>query len=318
MAFKPFFSIVTPSLNQGAYIEETIRSVADQGYPDFEHIVVDGGSTDGTLDVLRKHPHLRWTSEPDSGRTEAVNKGFSRARGQIIGWLSSDDCYAPGVFNAVAAFFEANPDCAALIGRAEVVDGEGRRLFIQEEPAPEGFTRKGIIRFWKHGTLPQPSLFFRKKALEEVGLLDESLKSYMDFDFMIRLAGRFAIHRREEVFSRIRLHLDAGSVVDIAEGTLVPQLARISRRHWGKGAEFYSHALSYAVYWPQMRWRSHYQAFAFRARAALGGLADEKPSFRQLIRSLPLFPRYPAAYVAVGVKRVLRRLGVLGENRRLS
>src|SRR5688572_1037654 len=99
----PLVSIVTPSLNQGRYLDEAIRSVQGQDYPRLEHVVVDGGSTDETLDVLRRHPHLRWVSEPDGGQSDAVNKGFRLARGEIFGWLNADDYYLPGAVAAAVA-----------------------------------------------------------------------------------------------------------------------------------------------------------------------------------------------------------------------
>jgi len=104
LADTPSISIVTPSLNQGRYIEQTIQSVLLQNYPNFEHIVIDGGSTDGTVEILKKYPHLKWISEKDSGQSEALNKGLKMATGDIIAWINSDDWYAEGAFNNVASF----------------------------------------------------------------------------------------------------------------------------------------------------------------------------------------------------------------------
>ena len=103
----PLVSVVTPSLNQAAYIEEAILSVREQDYPRIEHIVVDGGSTDGTLEILRRHPHVVWSSEPDEGQADALNKGFARARGTVLGWLNADDRYLPGAVSAARTSLRA-------------------------------------------------------------------------------------------------------------------------------------------------------------------------------------------------------------------
>ena len=112
----PKISVITPSFNQGRFIEQTIQSVVSQGSNSFEHIVIDGGSTDETLEVLRRYPHLKWVSEADEGQSDALNKGFDMAQGEIIAWINSDDWYAPGTFHAVSKFFDENPNEDVVMG----------------------------------------------------------------------------------------------------------------------------------------------------------------------------------------------------------
>ena len=106
----PKISIITPSFNQGVFIEDSIRSVQEQNYPNFEHIILDGCSTDGTIEILKKYDHLIWSSEPDEGQSDAMNKGFNMASGDLIGWLNTDELYMPGAFNHLVSFVSANDD----------------------------------------------------------------------------------------------------------------------------------------------------------------------------------------------------------------
>ena len=163
--------------------------------PDLEHIIIDGGSTDGTLEILKRYPHLKWVSEKDRGIAEALNKGLRMAASDVIGWINSDDMYLPGAFRTVERFFDGHPDAMVLVGRARVLDAYGRPLFDQQEPRPEGYTHRGMVRFWKNPTLPQPSVFFRRPALETAGLADESLPAYMDYDLFLRMSRLFVFHR---------------------------------------------------------------------------------------------------------------------------
>ena len=121
----PIISIVTPSYNQGKFIEDTIQSVLIQNYPNFEHIIVDNCSTDGTVEILKKYPFLKWISEPDKGQTDALNKGFRKATGDIIAYLNSDDQYCPGVFLTVADYFLEHPECKWLCGNVIFTDSKG-------------------------------------------------------------------------------------------------------------------------------------------------------------------------------------------------
>jgi len=124
----PFISIVTPSFNQGAYIEENIKSVLRQNYPNFEHIIIDGSSTDGTIDILKKYDHLIWVSERDKGQSEAINKGFKTANGEIIGWLNSDDCYEPDAFSTIVRELNKAEDKYIVFGDCNLIDKNEERI----------------------------------------------------------------------------------------------------------------------------------------------------------------------------------------------
>ncbi|NVO00781.1 MAG: glycosyltransferase, partial [Geobacteraceae bacterium] len=133
MTAPPKITIVTPSYNQGRFLEKTILSVLDQGYPNLEYIVIDGGSTDESVEIIKKYADrlTYWVSEPDRGQSHAINKGFERATGEIFGWLNSDDWYHPGALQAVAEAFAANPDVGAVVGAGEMVDEEGKQLIYK-------------------------------------------------------------------------------------------------------------------------------------------------------------------------------------------
>jgi glycosyltransferase involved in cell wall biosynthesis len=186
---QPLISIITPTLNQAGTIDETIRSVAGQEYPQFEHIVVDGGSTDGTLEILAKYPRLRWVSEPDRGQSDAINKGIRMSGGDVIAYLNSDDIYRPGAFQAVAAAFEANPHSGVVIGDCDRIDAQSRveGLFRAR------LERRGdLLRFWEWGAgfcIPQPAVFVRRELFERVGGFREHLHLAMDYDMWLRLAA---------------------------------------------------------------------------------------------------------------------------------
>jgi glycosyltransferase involved in cell wall biosynthesis len=165
----PKFSVITPSLNQADFIEQTISSVLAQHYPNFEHIVVDGGSSDRTLDILKKYPHLTWISERDKGQADALNKGFRMATGDIIAWINSDDWYEADVFETIAKWFMDNPDKNIIMGDCNLIDEQGR-AFSKVINYERGFTE--LSRFWIGGSIPtQPAIFFRRSLLEEFAIL---------------------------------------------------------------------------------------------------------------------------------------------------
>jgi glycosyltransferase involved in cell wall biosynthesis len=183
------FTIVTPSFNGAAFIERTIASVAAQrGAFEVEHVIVDGGSSDGTVEILKRHPALRWISEPDRGQSDALNKGFRRATGDVLAWLNADDVYEPGALAAVAGVLGPGGR-RWCFGECRIVDEDDRevRRFIS-------WYKNRRSRRWSLGRLlggnfvPQPAVFFRRDLLEEVGGLREEYHLAMDYDLWLRFA----------------------------------------------------------------------------------------------------------------------------------
>jgi hypothetical protein len=185
------FSIITISFNHAEFIEKTITSVLEQNYPNFEHIIIDGGSTDDTVSILKKYPHLNWVSEKDSGVSNALNKGFKKATGDIIGWLNSDDFYTPNAFNDVLKAINNGP---IVLGDSIEADRQGNPIqTVNNVPR----TIYDLHRYWvPKGWLAQPSVFFTRDALYSVALpngdlIDESFKYSMDYDLWLRLATKY-------------------------------------------------------------------------------------------------------------------------------
>ena len=203
----PAISIVTPSYNQDLFIEETIRSVLLQGYPNLEYIIIDGGSSDGTLKIIKKYEKWLsyWVSEPDSGQSEAINKGWTAAAGDILAWLNSDDTYTEDALFAVAEFFEKNPQVDMLYGNCRMIDETGR--FIKMAPATEFDLKKLVCNQW---IIPQQSTFIRRSAFDRLGKLDENLHLTMDWEYWLRIAlENFTIQFFPEILSNFRIHENA-------------------------------------------------------------------------------------------------------------
>jgi glycosyltransferase involved in cell wall biosynthesis len=189
----PKISVITPSYNQGKFIELTIRSVLLQGYPNLEYIIIDGGSSDETIEVIKKYEqHITyWVSEKDSGQTNAINKGFDKATGEILCWLNSDDIFAPDALKTVAEKMKER-DVLWLAGGATQIEIDGSLTIIYDPEKQIDFSRW----VWKMARgqsyiMPQPSVFWSRKVWQECGPLDESLNYVFDHDFFIRITHKF-------------------------------------------------------------------------------------------------------------------------------
>lgn len=190
--FKMKISIVTPSFNQEQFIEDTIRSVLEQDYENIEYIIVDGGSTDGSIDIIRKYEHyypnrqIQWTSEPDNGQADAINQGWKRCSGDILGWINSDDYYSSNVFSIISQEFQAHPDISIIYGYGQFVTVNGS--FVQKIGGPVYAQKMVNGEFY---TLPQPSVFIHKRVIDTIGLLDPTYHYALDGEFFIRAFSNF-------------------------------------------------------------------------------------------------------------------------------
>lgn len=303
----PRISIVTPSFNQGRYIVGTIESVLTQEYPNIEHIVVDGGSTDGTLDILKRYPHLKVISEPDRGQAEAINKGFRVATGEIWGFLNSDDTLASGTLHRVAKEIDPRGGRHVVMGRCRFIDEHGRYIGVEHPSRFEGHGR--VLEVWKGHTIPQPAVFWTPEVWRTAGPIDESVPSaWIDYDLFCRFSGRYRFHFVDHVFATYRLHLDS-KTGRCTEVDRLEECIRLSRRYWGSPLSL-------------MFWRLTFSLGLYRidrvgrARRWLRQ-AQESWRHRQVLRAVPyamagaVFAPEVAFYVAIYPPARERAKGVL-------
>jgi glycosyltransferase involved in cell wall biosynthesis len=233
MPKPPLVSIVTPSFNQAEFLEETISSVLNQDYANFEYIIVDGGSTDGSVAIIRQYAGQLswWVSEKDRGQTDAINKGFSRANGQILAWINSDDTYEPGAITAAVAYLLKHPDVGLVYSDANYINEDGQ--IIGKFPAAQtnyARLRRGYVH------IPQQAAFFRRTLWQQVGPLDPSFYFAMDYDLWVRIASRATVkYVAGRAWANFRLHTSTKTISE--DDRCWPEMLKV---HYRDGGRFFS------------------------------------------------------------------------------
>jgi glycosyltransferase involved in cell wall biosynthesis len=223
---QPLVSIVTPCLNSGRFLERTLESVLSQDYPAIEYLVMDGGSTDGTLAILERYAgRLQYVSEPDRGVVDAINKGFARSRGSILAWLNADDTYLPGAIGKAVEAMASHPAAGAVYGEGYWVDVAGKVLgrYPTADCGPAALAQECCVC--------QPACFMRRGALQAVGMLRTELQVSFDYDLWIRLAQRFPMARVPEYLATSRMHAENKTLAQ--RQTMFRESMGLLARHYG-------------------------------------------------------------------------------------
>lgn len=199
----PKVSVVTPSFNQAEFLELTLCSVLDQGYPNLEYLVIDGGSTDGSVDVIRQYEDrlAYWVSEPDRGQADAINKGLRHATGEWVAWQNSDDVYCPGVFSDLARTIARYPEAELIIGNMMIIDPQGNEIrdVRYVTPSHGAMRAEGMV-------MVNQAAFWRRRIHDEIGWLEESLQCSFDYDWFLRLTKRYRGVHVNRLWGGFRLH----------------------------------------------------------------------------------------------------------------
>jgi glycosyltransferase involved in cell wall biosynthesis len=224
----PLVSIVTPSYKQALFLESTIRSVLEQDYPRLEYIIVDGGSTDGSVDIIQRYADRLawWVSEKDKGQTDAINKGFAHANGEVLAWLNSDDTYQPHAIAQAVEFLQTHPEAGMVYGDTNFIDESGRT--IGRFRAAQTDLRR-LRRGYVH--IPQQASFWRAHLWKQVGPLDPSFYFAMDYDLWVRLAALAPLQYTPQLWANFRLHTQGKTLA--ADDRCWPEMLRVYYRDGG-------------------------------------------------------------------------------------
>lgn len=247
----PKVSIITPSFNQGQYLEETIRSVLAQDYPNLEFIIVDGASKDNSVDIIRKYEsHLAWwVSEKDQGHADALNKGFARATGDILAWINSDDTYAPGAVSEAVAFLNAHPEVGMVYADANLTDENGQ---VVGKFAAKQTSYHQMLRGSVH--IPQATTFYRANLWRKLGPLDLTLFFAFDYNMWVKFAKVSEVRYIPRLWANFRLHNAGKSIVN--DDRCYPDMLRIRERELGRGPSWlYVRAVARKVFYAWLPWR---------------------------------------------------------------
>lgn len=232
MSDLPLVSIVTPSFNQARYIEATIQSVLTQDYPRIEYIIVDGGSTDETVGLIKKYGDkiAWWVSEKDKGQTDAINKGFAHATGDILAWINSDDMYEPGAVAAAVQYLQEHPNVGMVYGDCNFINESGQVVGrFNSAQTSYRLIRQGYVH------IPQQTMFFRADLWNQVGPLDPSFYFAMDYDLWTRISARAEIKYVPQTWANFRLHTSGKTIM--ADDRCWPEMIRV---HYRDGGSFFS------------------------------------------------------------------------------
>ena len=225
---NPKVSIITPSFNQGRYLEASIQSVLNQDYPNIEYIIVDGGSKDESVEIIRKYEDKLhwWVSEKDRGHADALNKGFSHATGEILAWLNSDDIYHPGAVSEAVALLKEHPDVGMVYGDANLIDDESN--LIGKVPSKQT-SYKQMLRGSVH--IPQATTFFRTDLYRQIGPLSLTLFFAFDYDLWVRLAKISKLLYIPRTWADFRIHQSGKTVVN--DDRCYPDMLKVHQREVG-------------------------------------------------------------------------------------
>jgi glycosyltransferase involved in cell wall biosynthesis len=305
MSDLPRISIVVPSYNQGQYLAETLQSLADQDYPGLEVIVQEGGSTDDSLVIANafaaRYPGVfQVYAEKDAGQADALNRGFARATGTILGFLNSDDTLFPGVLRRVAAEIDLSRDRYVVMGRS-LFTGENSRYVGVEHPA-EYLSHFEHLAIWKRGynSIPQPSVFWHADVTRRVGWLDVNEHHALDYDLFCRFSRHYRFHRIDELFSSYRMH-DESKSAQRTEAEVLDLAIGVSRKHWGS----WLHPLRWRLEWSHHAYAAHYHEHArHHARRAEQAYRDGRKAgaafeFLKTLRYSPRMARDRLLYAAL-------------------
>jgi glycosyltransferase involved in cell wall biosynthesis len=302
MRSNPRISIVIPSLNQGRFIEETILSILGQAWPDIELIVIDGGSTDETLDIIRDYEASIdfWISEPDRGQADAINKGLRKATGDIVTWFGADDVYANGIFEAVAEAWRRNPNAIYAAPVANFY-ARGREQLVR----PFRLSIENVVQYWKRQSLwHDPGLFWSRAVINATGDTDVSLRFAFDYDYLIRALQHAPVEYIDQVAAGFRLHEQSKTIAQTE--AMMAETAVVSRRYWALVENLDRTGFE----------RSEYEARLRRAASKLVRLNREGlPLLRACLREHPFAMPVRLAWLFPTV--LIERLGRLRRTRHI-
>jgi glycosyltransferase involved in cell wall biosynthesis len=232
MTDQPLVTIITPSFNQARYLEATIQSVLSQDYPRIEYMIVDGGSSDGSAEIIKKHESQLawWVSEKDKGQTDGINKGFARAKGDVLAWINSDDTYEPGAVSAAVKYLHEHPEVGMVYGDCNFIDEDGHVI----GKFGSAQTNYRLLR-QGYAHIPQQTMFFRADLWKQVGPLDPSFYFAMDYDLWTRISALTEIKYVPQTWANFRLHTSGKTMA--ADDRCWPEMIRV---HYRDGGSFFS------------------------------------------------------------------------------